>query len=117
MAATRGVGIGRFEQRRQQIGRETAERLAHDEVVGHPLEVFVYRRGIAEAQRLEVRARLLFGEIRREEEIGWCRHGQSSSSVVQSTVSVDSRSVDVRLRLTADDGLRLTSSRRPSRPS
>ena len=64
-----GVRIRRFENRRQQIRRETAECLAHDEVVGHPLEVLVYRRGIAKAQRLEVRARLLFCEVRREEEI------------------------------------------------
>ena len=102
MAATRGVRIGRFEKRRQQIGRETAERLAHDEVVGHPLKVLVYRRGIAEAQRLEVRACLIFCEVRREEEIGWCRHGQSS--VVSRQSSVVSRVVSrCRLTLTTDD--------------
>ena len=35
------VRIGRFENGRQQIGRETAESLARDEVVGHSLKVLV----------------------------------------------------------------------------
>ena len=65
----RGVRIWRFEDGRKQIWRETAESLARDEVVGHSLKVLVYRRGIAETQRLEVRARLILREVRRKEEI------------------------------------------------
>ena len=98
-----GVGIGRFENRRQQIGCETAERLAHDEVVGHPLEVLVYRRGIAKAQRLKVRARLLFCEVRREEEIGWCRHCSVVSRQSQSSVYGRQSTGRLRLRLTTVD--------------
>ena len=68
-AGDRAVRIRRFEDGGKEIRRETAERLARDEVVGHSLKVLVYRRGIAETQRLEVRARLILREVRRKEEI------------------------------------------------
>jgi hypothetical protein len=47
-----GVRIGRLENRRQQIGRKTAERLADDKIVGHSLKVPIRSRGIAETQRV-----------------------------------------------------------------
>ena len=68
-ARDRAVRVWRFEDGGKEIGCETAESLACNEVFGHSLKVLVYRRGIAKTQRLEVRARLILREVRRKEEI------------------------------------------------
>ena len=46
-----------------KFGRQPAERLANGEVVRNPLQMRVGRGGVTEAERLEVGARLIFGEV------------------------------------------------------